>query len=144
VLRHAATARKTAPLQKLKRSLASVRCEALWLLPGAGGESLDRLPTASHVLLVLHVPLCVSVFFVASNVLGARGRATWTRDASHVTASRARQSQYVACIMAAGVHSERRRVVGACFLRCCLRHVWSRLLTRLHGSRSAGACQELA
>ena len=51
VLRHAATARKTAPLQKLKRSLASVRCEALWLLPGAGGESLDRLPTGKgHVL----------------------------------------------------------------------------------------------
>ena len=57
----------------------------------------------------------------------------------HVTASRARQSQYVACIMAAGVHSERRRVVGPCFLRCCLRHVWSRLLTRLLGSRSASA-----
>ena len=27
------------------------RCEALWLLPGAGGESLDRLPTGKgHVL----------------------------------------------------------------------------------------------
>ena len=56
VLRHAATApvtknRTPSEIEEVVGLGSSDRCEALWLLPGAGGESLDRLPTGEgHVL----------------------------------------------------------------------------------------------